>query len=56
MNVALAKNITVNGTMDFTAGKFIIGNNDLTIASTGSITNYTSDNYIVAGSTFYNSS
>jgi hypothetical protein len=55
MNIALASDITVNGTMDFWAGKFSIGTKNLTIASTGTISNYSSDYFIVAGDGIYRS-
>lgn len=54
-NVALDKTTTVNGTLDLLSGKITIGTHNLVIASTGTITNYSSSQFIVAGDGIYRS-
>jgi hypothetical protein len=46
-NVALATDLTVSGTLNFTAGKLDINSNNLTISNAGSITGYDSTKYII---------
>jgi hypothetical protein len=50
-NVMLASNLMVNGTLDLNSGKLDIGNNTLTIGSSGSISGYNSNSYIITGVT-----
>lgn len=44
----LAGNVTVNNTLNFTAGKLWLASNNLTMGTTGAITGATATNYIVA--------
>jgi fibronectin-binding autotransporter adhesin len=47
----LSSAVTVSTTLNLTSGKISIGNNDLTIGNSGSITNASASNYIVATGT-----
>ncbi len=51
--VKLNKDISVNGTLNFSNGKITIATYNLTIASIGTISNYSSSKYIVAGDGIY---
>ncbi len=52
-NVTLEKDCNVINTLDFTAGKLILGNFNLAISTGGSLSNYTSSKYIVTNGTGY---
>lgn len=45
-DLTLSSSITVNGTLDFQGGKIVLGSNNLTIGSGGSITNASSTKYV----------
>lgn len=46
--ITLATNLTVSNTLSLTSGKIAIGNNSLTLGSSGSITGASASNYVVA--------
>ncbi len=49
--VNLGSAVTVNATLNLTSGKISMGNNNLTIGNSGSITNANATNYIIATGT-----
>lgn len=51
LTLVTANPVTVNQTLDFTAGKLTLGANDLTTGNSGTITNSTTAKYIVTNST-----
>ena len=50
-NVTLTGNAKVNGDLSFTNGEIVIGNNNLTIGSAGTITNATNAKFVVTNGT-----
>jgi len=52
-NVTLEKSCTIANNLDFSNGKIILGNYDLTVSTGASISNYNSSKYVVTNGTGY---